>query len=217
MASVHLSLIPRYKALMSTHTSTTTKVHNFSAGPAILPQEVLAKAAEAVTNFAGKNLSILEISHRSKEFVAVMDEALVKELLNLNDDYAVLFLGGGASTQFYMTAANLLTENGTAHFLDTGTWSAKAIKEAKKYGKVNVVASSADDKYSHIPKNYELPTTGDYFHLQSNNTIFGTQLKEFPNTDLPLVCDMSSDMFSRPIDASKFGIIYAGAQKNMGP
>lgn len=206
------------KALMSNNTTTATKVHNFSAGPAILPQEVLAKAAEAVTNYAGKNLSLLEMSHRSKEFIAVMDEAqaLVKELLNLDDDYAVLFLGGGASSQFYMAPANLLPSDGTAHYLDTGTWSAKAIKEAKKYGNVNVVASSADSNYNYVPK-YDAPTDGAYLHLTSNNTIFGTQLKSFPTSDIPLVCDMSSDMFSRPIDASKFGVIYAGAQKNMGP
>ena len=204
---------------MNTTSVTSSKVHNFSAGPAILPQEVLAKAAAAVTNFAGKNLSLLEISHRSKEFVAVMDEAqaLAKELLNLNDDYEVLFLGGGASSQFYMTAANLLPTDGTAHFLDTGTWSTKAIKEAKKYGNVNVVASSSDTNFNYIPKGYTVPSDGAYLHLTSNNTIFGTQLKEFPTSDIPLVCDMSSDMFSRPIDASKFGIIYAGAQKNMGP
>ena len=204
---------------MNTTTATTTKVHNFSAGPAILPQEVLAKAAEAVTNFAGKNLSLLEMSHRSKEFVAVMEEAqaLVKELLNLTDDYEVLFLGGGASSQFYMAAANLLPSDGTAHYLDTGTWSTKAIKEAKKYGGVNVVASSSDSNFNYIPKGYTVPSDGAYLHLTSNNTIFGTQLKEFPQADIPLVCDMSSDMFSRPIDASKFGVIYAGAQKNMGP
>ncbi|MFK8058229.1 MAG: 3-phosphoserine/phosphohydroxythreonine transaminase [Saprospiraceae bacterium] len=203
---------------MNQSNSTTTKVHNFSAGPAILPQEVLAKAAEAVTNFAGKNLSLLEMSHRSPEFVAVMDEAqaLVKELLNLNDDYAVLFLGGGASSQFYMTAANLLPSDGTAHYLDTGTWSAKAIKEAKKYGNVNVVASSKDTNYNYVPK-YTVPAEGAYLHLSSNNTIFGTQLKEFPNSAIPVVCDMSSDIFSRPVDVTKFGVIYAGAQKNMGP
>ena len=204
---------------MTTSTAANLKVHNFSAGPAILPQPVLAQAAEAIHNFAGRNLSLLEVSHRSKEFVAVVDEAqaLTKELLGLSDQYHVLFLGGGASSQFYMVPANLLPSDGTAHYLDTGTWSAKAIKEAKKYGNVNTVASSADQNYTHIPKDYTVPSDGAYLHLTSNNTIFGTQLQRFPDVSVPVVCDMSSDIFSRPIPVDKFGLIYAGAQKNLGP
>ena len=199
--------------------SAATKVHNFSAGPAILPQTVLAKAADAIHDFAGLGLSILEISHRSKPFVAVMDEALAlsKELLGFSDDYAAMFLQGGASTQFFQVPANLLTDAGTGHYLDTGTWSAKAIKEAKKYGQVNVVASSKPDNYKYIPKDYAVPQEGDYFHVTSNNTIFGTQIHDFPETSVPLVADMSSDIFSRPIPTERFGLIYAGAQKNMGP
>ena len=199
--------------------SAAAAVHNFSAGPAILPQPVLAQAARAVTDFEGMGLSLLEISHRSKQFVAVMDEAvaLSKELLGFGDDYAALFLQGGASTQFFEVPANLLPEGSTAHYLDTGTWSAKAIKEAKKYGDVNVVASSKASNYDHVPKDYSVPTDGAYFHLTSNNTIFGTQLQAFPETDVPLVADMSSDIFSRPIPADRFGLVYAGAQKNMGP
>ena len=199
--------------------SAAASVHNFSAGPAILPQPVLAQAAQAVTDFEGMGLSLLEISHRSKQFVAVMDEAvaLSKELLGFGDDYAALFLQGGASTQFFHVPANFLAEGTTGHYLDTGTWSAKAIKEAKKYGQVNVVASSKDANYNYVPKDYETPQDGAYFHLTSNNTIFGTQLQDFPETSVPLVADMSSDIFSRPIPADRFGLIYAGAQKNMGP
>ena len=204
---------------MNTATAAKLKVHNFSAGPAILPQPVLAQAAAAVHDFAGRGLSLLEVSHRSEEFVAVVEEAqaLTKELLGLPDGYHVLFLGGGASSQFYMAPANLLPADGTAHYLDTGTWSAKAIKEAKKYGATNVVASSAEANYTYIPKDYAVPTDGAYFHLTSNNTIFGTQLQAFPETPLPLVCDMSSDIFSRAIPVERFGLIYAGAQKNLGP
>lgn len=204
---------------MTTDTAAALKVHNFSAGPAILPSSVLAEAADAVRDFAGRGLSLLEVSHRSREFVAVMEEAmaLARELLDVPDGYAVLFLQGGASTQFFHAPYNLLPEGGTAHYLDTGTWSAKAIKEAKLFGGVNVVASSADDKYTHIPKDYTVPAEGAYLHLQSNNTIFGTQLHEFPATDLPIVADMSSDIFSRPLPVERFGVIYAGAQKNMGP
>jgi len=195
------------------------KKHNFSAGPCILPQEVLKKASEAVANFDGIDLSLIEISHRSKEFVAVMEKArsLVKELLNLPEGYSVLFLGGGASLEFLMTPYNLLKVDGKAAYLDTGTWSKKAIKEAKLLGKIDVVASSSDKTYNYIPKNYSIPSDIDYFHCTSNNTIFGTQLKEFPKTDAMLVCDMSSDIFSREIDFTQFDLIYAGAQKNMGP
>lgn len=196
------------------------KIHNFSSGPAILPQEVFAEAAEGVKNLNGSGLSVLEISHRSPAFKAIAEEAvsLVYELLNVSkDDYAVLFLTGGASSQFYMAPMNILPDGGTAGYLDTGSWSAKAIKEAKAFGKVAVVASSKEDNYNHIPQGYDMPAGLDYLHLTSNNTIFGTQLPEFPDTDVPLVCDMSSDIFSREIPVEKFGIIYAGAQKNMGP
>ena len=195
------------------------KVHNFSAGPAILPQSVMKEAAEAVINFQGMGLSILEISHRSPQFVAVMDEAvrLVKELLNVPDNYEVLFLSGGASSQFFMSAMNLLGDHDKAYYVNTGTWSNKAIKEALGFGNVEVLASSQDKKYNFIPKGYDIPTDGKYLHITSNNTVAGTQYHEFPATSMPIVCDMSSDIFSKEIDVSKFGIIYAGAQKNMGP
>ena len=195
------------------------KKHNFSAGPCILPQEVLKKASDAVVNFNGIDLSLIEISHRSKEFVEVMENArnLVKELLNVPEGYSVLFLQGGASLEFLMTPYNLLKLDGKAGYLDTGTWSSKAIKEAKLLGEVDVFASSKEANFNHIPKNYTVPTDVDYVHFTSNNTIFGTQFKEFPKTDSLLVCDMSSDIFSRQIDVSKFDLIYAGAQKNMGP
>jgi len=195
--------------------------HNFSAGPCILPQEVLKTASEAVLNFNNLNLSLIEISHRSKDFVSVMDNAvaLVKELLEVPEGYSVLFLQGGASTQFLMSAMNLLKTNGKAAYLNTGTWSDKAIKEAKKFGEVDVLASSKDKNYSYIPKDYVVGTDFDYLHFTSNNTIFGTQYQEFPKVagNTLLVCDMSSDIFSRKIDTSKFDLIYAGAQKNMGP
>jgi len=195
------------------------KKHNFSAGPCILPPEVLKKAADAVVNFNGIDLSLIEISHRSKEFVEVMENArsLVKELLNVPEGYSVLFLQGGASLEFLMTPYNLLKVDGKAGYLDTGTWSSKAIKEAKLLGEINVFASSKDKGYNYIPKSYETPTDIDYIHCTSNNTIFGTQLKEFPKTDALLVCDMSSDIFSRELDIKQFDLIYAGAQKNMGP
>lgn len=196
------------------------KKHNFSAGPSILPQEVFEKSAQAILDFNGSGLSILEISHRSKDFVAVMEEAraLALELLGLTGKgYQALFLSGGASLEFIRVPYNLLTEGGKAAYLDTGTWASAAIKEAKKFGTTEVVASSKDENYSYIPKGYTIPADADYFHCTSNNTIFGTQMTEFPETDVPLVCDMSSDIFSREIDFSKFGIIYAGAQKNMGP
>jgi phosphoserine aminotransferase len=197
------------------------KKHNFSAGPCILPQEVLQQASQAVINFNNSNLSLIEISHRSKDFVAVMDKAiaLVKELLNLPEGYSVLFLQGGASTQFLMTVLNLLKTDGKAAYINTGAWSDKAIKEAKKLGDINVIASSEDKNFSYIPKGYTVPTDVDYLHFTSNNTIFGTQFQEFPTVkgDSLLVCDMSSDIFSRQFDASKFDLIYAGAQKNMGP
>ncbi|MFT6808266.1 MAG: phosphoserine aminotransferase [Saprospiraceae bacterium] len=195
------------------------KTYNFSAGPAILPEEVFQEAAEAVRSFTDKGLSILEISHRSKEFQAVMDEAmaLAKELLSIPDTHEVLFLQGGASSQFLTVAINLLGSEETAGYIDTGSWSSKAIKEAKLYGKVNTLASSKDDNYTSIPKGYDIPNDLKYLHITSNNTIFGTQFQSFPETVVPIVADMSSDIFSRPIDVSKYGVIYAGAQKNMGP
>ncbi len=195
------------------------KVHNYSAGPCILPQQVLREAAEAVVNFDNLDLSILEISHRSKNYVRVMDDAraLVKEMLNVPDGYTVLFLQGGASLGFLMTAYNMLTENGTAAYINTGTWATNAIKEAKKLGNVNVIASSEDKNFNYIPKGYSTPSDADYLHFTSNNTIFGTQFKDFPKTNIPLVCDMSSDIFSRKINVADFAMIYAGAQKNLGP
>ena len=195
------------------------KKHNFSAGPSILPQEVFEKASQAVLDFNDSGLSILEISHRSKDFIAVMDEAraLVKKLMKLGDDYEVLFLQGGASLQFVMAPFNLMKEGGKAAYLDTGSWAAAAIKEAKKFGTVDVVGSSKEQKYSFIPKDYTVGAEYDFFHCTSNNTIYGTQMKEFPKTEAPMVCDMSSDIFSRVLDFSKFDLIYAGAQKNMGP
>jgi len=195
------------------------KVHNFSAGPGILPQEVLQQSADACINFDNMNLSLLEISHRSKNYVKVMDEArqLVKELFEVNDDYEVFYLGGGASMQFAMVPYNLLTDNGTAAYVNTGVWATKAIKEAKMIGNVNVIASSEDKKFNYIPKGFSIPNDADYLHLTSNNTIYGTQYKSFPKTSIPLVCDMSSDIFSRKVNAKDFALIYAGAQKNMGP
>lgn len=195
------------------------KVHNFSAGPGILPAEVIKQSAEAVLNFDNLNLSLLEISHRSKNFIAVMDQAveLVKDLLKLPSGYSVIFVGGGASTQFAMVPYNLLKTNGTAGYLNTGVWASKAIKEAKIIGNTQVIASSEDKQFSYIPKGYTIPDNLDYMHITSNNTIYGTQLKEFPKSPVSLVCDMSSDIFSREINAADFDLIYAGAQKNMGP
>lgn len=193
------------------------KRHNFSAGPCVLPQEVLDKSAEAVLNF-DNGLSLIEISHRSKAFVDIMERAraLALELLGLEGmGYKALFLQGGASTQFLAVALNLLEKR--AAYLNTGTWSDKAIKEARIFDDVLEVASSKDANYNYIPKGYDIPSDHDYFHCTSNNTIFGTQIKEFPDCDIPMVCDMSSDIFSRTLDFSKFGLIYAGAQKNMGP
>lgn len=196
------------------------KKHNYSAGPSILPQEVFEAASKAILDFNNSGLSILEISHRSKDFVAVMDEAraLALDLLGLTGKgYQALFLQGGASTAFLMAPYNLMKENGKAAYLDSGTWATAAIKEAKFFGETVIVASSKEENYNHIPKGYEIPADADYFHCTSNNTIFGTQLKDFPATSIPVVCDMSSDIFSRDIDFSKFDLIYAGAQKNMGP
>lgn len=195
------------------------KVHNYSAGPCILPQSVMKEASEALIEFEGMGLSLIEISHRSKQFVAVMDEAqqLVKELLNIPDNYSVLFLQGGASLGFLIAAANFMNENGKAGYVNTGTWSSKAIKEAFFYGEAIELATSKDEGFSFIPKGYNIPTGLDFFHFTSNNTIYGTQFKDFPITDAPLICDMSSDIFSQEINVSDFALIYAGAQKNMGP
>lgn len=196
------------------------KAHNFSAGPCILPQDVLRKASEAVINFDGLNLSLIEISHRSKNFVAVVEktQALIKELLDVPAGYSVLFLQGGASLEFVMVAMNLLkNEGGKAAYTETGTWASKAIKEAKRFGDITVVGSSKDQNFNYIPKGYEVPSDMDYFHCTSNNTIYGTQMKEFPKVDTLMVCDMSSDIMSRKVNVADFDLIYAGAQKNMGP
>jgi phosphoserine aminotransferase len=196
------------------------KKHNYSAGPCILPQEVFEQSAQAILDFNQSGLSILEISHRSKDFVAVMEEAraLVLKLLGLEGKgYQALFLHGGASLEFLMVPYNLMKVNGKAAYLDTGTWASGAIKEAKHFGETLVVASSKSENYNHIPKEYTIPSDADYFHCTSNNTIFGTQMKSFPTTKIPMICDMSSDIFSRVLDFTQFDLIYAGAQKNMGP
>ncbi|MGQ1891575.1 3-phosphoserine/phosphohydroxythreonine transaminase [Thermophagus sp. OGC60D27] len=193
------------------------KKHNFYAGPSILPEYTIKNTAEAVLNFAGSGLSVMEVSHRGKEFVAVMDEAqaLFKEILDIPQGYEVLFLGGGASTQFCMVPYNLL--NKKAAYLNTGSWAAKAQKEAKLFGEVVEVASSKDANYNYIPKGYEVPEDADYLHITTNNTIYGTEIKEDLNVKVPLVADMSSDIFSRPVDVSKYALIYGGAQKNLAP
>jgi phosphoserine aminotransferase len=193
------------------------KKHNFSAGPSVLAREVIENTARAVLDLNGIGLSVMEISHRGKDFQAVMDEAvaLFKELLNIPDNYHVLFLGGGASLQFCMLPYNLM--NKKAAYLETGVWAKKAIKEAKFFGEVNVVASSADENFSYIPKEFTIPADADYFHITTNNTIYGTEIFEDFDSPVPLVADMSSDIFSRPVDISKYAMIYGGAQKNLGP
>ncbi len=197
-----------------------SKKHNFSAGPCVLPDEVFEKSASAVREFNGTGLSLIEISHRSPEFVEVMERArsLVRTLLNVPQTHEVLFLQGGASLGFYMSALNFMkNEGGVGGYVDTGTWSTKAIKEAEKIGKVKMVASSKDDDFRYIPKDFDVPTDVDYLHITTNNTIRGTQFKSIPESKPPLLADMSSDIFSKSIDVSKFDLIYAGAQKNMGP
>ena len=191
------------------------KKHNFSAGPSILPREVIENTAQAVLDFNG--LSILEISHRSKDFQAVIDEAvaLFKELLNIPEGYSVLFVGGGASMQFCMVPYNFLEKK--AAYLNTGVWSKKAIKEAKAFGEVVEVASSAETTYNYIPKDYTIPADADYFHVTSNNTIYGTEIRQDLDSPVPMIADMSSDIFSRPVDISKYICIYGGAQKNLAP
>ncbi|WP_423127957.1 3-phosphoserine/phosphohydroxythreonine transaminase [Gaoshiqia sp. Z1-71] len=193
------------------------KKHNFYAGPSILPEYTKQKVAEATFDFAGTGLSIMEVSHRGKEFVAVMDEAiaLVKELLKVPEGYSVLFLQGGASLQFLMVPYNLLKSK--AAYLNTGVWASKAMKEAKLIGEVVEVASSKDKNFNYIPKTYDVPADADYLHITTNNTIFGTELKSDPDVPVQMVADMSSDIFSRPIDVAKYDLIYAGAQKNLGP
>jgi len=193
--------------------------YNFGAGPGILPAEALKKSAQAVLDLNGTGLSLLEISHRSKDFDAILQQskALVKELLNVPDNYSVIFLQGGASTQFAMVPMNLLPVNGKAAYVESGVWANKAIKESKLFGATETIASSKDKNFSYVPKGYTVPKDAAYLHITSNNTIYGTQIKDFPYSPIPVVCDMSSDIFSRPVDVSKFDLIYAGAQKNMGP
>ena len=195
------------------------KKHNFSAGPCILPQEVLKQASESVLNFNNDNLSLIEISHRSKPFVNVMENAkrLVRELLSVPKNYSILFLQGGASLEFLMAPYNLLSINGKCGYINTGAWSEKAIKEAKNLGETLIIGDSSDRNFNYIPKNLNIPSDLDYLHYTSNNTIYGTQFKSLPSESDILVCDMSSDIFSQKIEVNKFGLIYAGAQKNMGP
>lgn len=193
------------------------KKHNFNAGPSILPREVIEKTAQAILDFNGSGLSILEISHRTKDFQAVMDEAvaLFKEILNIPEGYSVLFLGGGASLEFCMIPYNFLEKK--AAYLNTGVWAKKAMKEAQAFGDVVEVASSADTTYNYIPKKYTIPTDADYFHMTSNNTIYGTEIHKDLDSPVPMIADMSSDIFSRPVDVSKYICIYGGAQKNLAP
>jgi phosphoserine aminotransferase len=193
------------------------KKHNFNAGPCILPRIAIENTAKAVLELDGIGMSILEISHRSKEFQAVMDEAvaLFKELLNIPEGYQVLFLGGGASLQFCMVPFNFMGKK--AAYLETGVWAKKAIKEAKLFGEVNVIGSSADKNFTYIPKGWTIPADADYFHITTNNTIYGTEIREDFTSPVPLIADMSSDIFSRPVDVSKYAMIYGGAQKNAGP
>jgi phosphoserine aminotransferase len=193
------------------------KKHNFYAGPSILPQFTLDKTIEGIKNFAGSGLSVLEISHRSKEFIACMNDtiALCKELLEIPSGYQIIFLGGGASLQFAMVPMNLM--NKKSAYLVTGEWASKAFKEAKFFGDAVEAASSKDKNFNYIPKNYTVPADAEYFHITTNNTIFGTELKKDPDVNIPMVADMSSDIFSRPVDVSKYSIIYAGAQKNLAP
>ena len=193
------------------------KKHNFCAGPSILPREVIEQTAQAILDFNGSGLSILEISHRSKDFQAVIDEAvaLFKEILNIPEGYSVLFLGGGASMQFCMVPYNFLEKK--AAYLNTGVWAKKALKEAKGFGEAVEVASSADATFNYIPKGYTIPEDADYFHVTSNNTIYGTEIREDLDSPVPMIADMSSDIFSRPVDVSKYICIYGGAQKNLAP
>ena len=199
----------------------TQVIHNFNAGPSILPGEVFEEASQAILNFNNTGLSILELGHRTGLFQAVMDEAvaLVKELMQLDNDHEVLFLQGGASSQFMEVPMNLLNENEIAAYTDTGVWSTKAIKEAKLFGHVEVVCSSKNQQYLHLPKEFSVPKTAKYLHVTTNNTIYGTQwqdLSPFYSAGVPVIADMSSDILSRELDFNKFDLIYAGAQKNVG-
>ena len=193
------------------------KKHNFNAGPCVLPKQAIESAIEAIRDFDNTGIGILEISHRTPGWERVMAETeqLWRDLLNIPDDYAVLFLGGGASTQFFEVPANLMKKK-TA-YLQTGVWAKKAAKEAKFYGEVEIVASSEDKNYTYIPKGYKIPTDADYFHITTNNTIYGTEIHEDIDSPVTLVADMSSDIMSRPVDVKKYGLIYGGAQKNVGP
>lgn len=193
------------------------KKHNFNAGPCVLPKQAIESAIEAIRDFDNTGIGILEISHRTPGWERVMAETeqLWRDLLNIPDDYAVLFLGGGASTQFFEVPANLMKKK--AAYLQTGVWAKKAAKEAKFYGEVEIVASSEDKNYTYIPKGYKIPTDADYFHITTNNTIYGTEIHEDINSPVTLVADMSSDIMSRPVDVKKYGLIYGGAQKNVGP
>ena len=196
------------------------RVFNFSAGPGVLPLEVLQEAATEMTNYKGSGMSVMEMSHRSKDFVAIYDnaEALLREVMNIPDNYKVLFLQGGASTQFAMIPMNLMNKSGKVDVINTGAWTKKAIKEINVVGTANVVASSEEATYTYIPKDYKLSDDADYVYIASNNTIYGTKWNQFPETgDTPLVVDMSSNILSEPVDVSKCGIIFAGAQKNLGP
>lgn len=208
-------LLPEIKHLLLNLSD--MKKHNFNAGPSILPRIAIENTAKAVLELEGAGLSILEISHRSKDFQAVIDEAvaLFKEILGLPEGYQVLFLGGGASMQFCMVPYNLMNQK--AAYLETGVWAKKALKEAKLFGEVNVVASSAEKNFTYIPKGYTVPADSDYFHITTNNTIYGTEIRYDMDCKVPLVADMSSDFLSRPVDVSKYALIYAGAQKNVGP
>jgi phosphoserine aminotransferase len=194
------------------------KKHNFYAGPAILPESVKKAASEAAYDYKGTGLSLMEVSHRGDDFVEILDntEKYVRKLLKVSDDYAVLFLTGGASSQFYMTAFNLYNPDDKVGYVDTGTWSTKAIKEASAFADIETLASSKDKNFSYIPRGYKIPKDLKYLHLTSNNTIYGTQTKEWAKTSAPIICDMSSDIFSRELPLKKFGLIYAGAQKNVG-
>lgn len=211
--TIHYRLIPtlRIQAI-------DMKVHNFNSGPSILPQSVMEQAAQAIHNFNGTGLSILEIGHRTTHFQEVLQEAInsVKQLMNLGDDHEVLFLHGGATTQFMQVPMNLLDENAIAAYHVNGIWGKKAATEAALFGKVEVVADSADKQNTYISKDFAVPRSAAYLHITSNNTVEGTQWHEFPETQVPLVADMSSDIFCRPADYKRFGLIYAGAQKNMG-
>jgi phosphoserine aminotransferase len=197
-----------------------SRIYNFSAGPSMLPEPVLKKAAEEMLDYKGSGMSVMEMSHRSKIYMSIVENAenSLKKLMNIPDNYTVLFLQGGASTQFAMVPMNLMTKNKKADYLNTGSFAQKALSEAKMYGTVNVVASSEDKKYSYIPENYTLSSDADYVHITTNNTIEGTRFTELPKTgEIPLVADMSSNILSEEMDVSKFGLIYAGAQKNIGP